>query len=59
MTYWNKYGSFLDYIGLKSWDIFLNWFWFVYLGICGNWNLIAKNNFQFIELIIAKIILIE
>jgi hypothetical protein len=28
MKYWNKYGYFLDYIGLKIWDIFLNWFWF-------------------------------
>jgi hypothetical protein len=42
------------FIGLEFWAIFLNLFWFFNLGNWGNWNLIAENIFQFIELIIAK-----
>jgi hypothetical protein len=43
-----------DDIAVEIWDIFLILFWFFYIGNWGNWNLNAKNIFQFIELIIAK-----
>ena len=46
-----------NYIRLEIWDIFLNLILIFYIGNWGNWNLIAKNIFQFIELSIVNIIL--
>jgi hypothetical protein len=54
-----KMDIFDDFIGLEIWDIFLNLIWFFYIGNWGNWNLIAKNIFQFIELIIANFFLFK
>ena len=50
---------FKNYIELKICDIFLNLFCFFNLGNWGNWNMITKNNFQFIELINIKIFLFK
>ena len=43
-----------NYIGLEIWINSEILFWFLYIGNSGNLNLIAKNIFQFIELIIAN-----
>jgi hypothetical protein len=50
---------FDDFFRLEICDIFLNLFWFVFIGNWGNRNLIAKNIFQFIELIVAKIFIFK